>query len=588
MGGVAAALIPGGASADGAVRRMLSASPHRGTTHEVLQVGSCAIGVQRRDAADRAALAVCDGFAVAFTGPIDAVDVRRSAHATGDDQAVAESLCEILAQARERAPEHMRGDFAVVATDGERLWCFRDHVGYRGLFYRRDDDCVYAASEAKQVVAGSGIRMEPDVEVVERTFFGDTEGLFDSALRGVARLGAGRVLSSGGGAHSVQRYWHPERILETARLTADELQHGFDAVMSQAGRRVVTGDDVVLLSGGVDSPAIAAFAAEPHRERTGSSLKAFSFVYPNAPSVDERRYTEEVADFLGLELHIGEQLANPLGDLVEWQRLADSPIPVASMPFYAESYRYARELGARNVLCGELAEFVMSMPGYVLPHLVARRRVGAVVEQVRHRRRAGDTRRTLARELVAPLVPSAISAARIRARDRGAPDWLDDRRVKDAVAQGAGWVGSRWARAQVGGFDGTSASLAAVEVCQEVCGVVERRPWTDADVWEFFLSLPAEVKFPAGRSKTLARRLLRGHVPDSVLDRRDKTVFDEAVMQMVDYETLDRWLTPADHHVSGVDYRVLRQRLERRELSMADFVWAKDLAGVHAFLSLFD
>ncbi len=58
------------------------------------------------------------------------------------------------------------------------------------------------------------------------------------------------------------RYWHPERMLETARLTPDEIQERFDELMIQAATRMVAGDDVVLLSGGVDSPAVAAYAAD--------------------------------------------------------------------------------------------------------------------------------------------------------------------------------------------------------------------------------------------------------------------------------------------------------------------------------------
>ena len=34
-------------------------------------------------------------------------------------------------------------------------------------------------------------------------------------------------------------------------------------------------------------------------------------------------------------------------------------------------------------------------------------------------------------------------------------------------------------------------------------GVDVRRPFVDVDLWEFFLSLRAEVKFPDTRSKTL-------------------------------------------------------------------------------------
>jgi hypothetical protein len=93
------------------------------------------------------------------------------------------------------------------------------------------------------------------------------------------------------------------------------------------------------------------------------------------------------------------------------------------------------------------------------------------------------------------------------------------------------------------------------------------------------------VKFPDNHSKTLVRRLLRGKVPDAILDRRDKTVFDESVMAHLDYPTLRHWLIRPRYRLAGVDYSRLEERLEREELDLSEFMWAKDLASVHAFLS---
>jgi hypothetical protein len=127
--------------------------------------------------------------------------------------------------------------------------------------------------------------------------------------------------------------------------------------------------------------------------------------------------------------------------------------------------------------------------------------------------------------------------------------------------------------------------MEADDIVQEVCGVRTRRPWADVDLWEFFLRLPAEVKFPDTQSKGLVRRLLRGRVPDAILDRRDKTVFDESIVARIDYPTLRRWLIDPKDRLNGVRYDVLRRRLEQEDLSVGEFVRAKDLAGVHAFLS---
>src|SRR5438093_6536616 len=47
------------------------------------------------------------------------------------------------------APNRMRGCFAGIVTDGTAVWCFRDHAGFRPLFYRDDPAAFVAASEPR-------------------------------------------------------------------------------------------------------------------------------------------------------------------------------------------------------------------------------------------------------------------------------------------------------------------------------------------------------------------------------------------------------------------------------------------------------
>ena len=112
-----------------------------------------------------------------------------------------------------------------------------------------------------------------------------------------------------------------------------------------------------------------------------------------------------------------------------------------------------------------------------------------------------------------------------------------------------------------------------------------RRPFADVDLWEFFLSLPAEIKYPDLRSKTLIRQLLRGRVPDEILDRRKKTYFDDHVMSQVDYGVLRQHLTKPEYPIVGVNYNLLAERLERQDLNLIEWIWVNDLVRIHAFLS---
>jgi hypothetical protein len=111
-----------------------------------------------------------------------------------------------------------------------------------------------------------------------------------------------------------------------------------------------------------------------------------------------------------------------------------------------------------------------------------------------------------------------------------------------------------------------------------------RRPLADVDLWEFFLSLPAEQKFPDSVSKGLVRRAMTGRLPVEILERRHKTAFDAHYLAGADYPALRRLLLDDELSLPGVDYEHLRLRLEEESMGVFELSWASDLARAHAFL----
>jgi hypothetical protein len=113
-----------------------------------------------------------------------------------------------------------------------------------------------------------------------------------------------------------------------------------------------------------------------------------------------------------------------------------------------------------------------------------------------------------------------------------------------------------------------------------------RRPLADVDLWEFVLTLPAEIKFPNALPKSLLRESVRGRLPDAILDRQDKTFFDDFALRTADYDGLRRWIVETDAQLAGVDYALLAERIEARDMAVVELLWAYDLARAHAFLGL--
>lgn len=593
MGAIAVFQTHNGADTDQVVRRMAAAAPHRGDRVDVLARSTCALAcVNDGDGPADAEIAEVDGIAVAFAGALDNGDeIRRDLQDRGGNPLDAgEGPASLLARAHRvhgaGLPARMRGVFAVAITDGDRVACFRDHVGYAPLFYRRDPSGFYAATEAKQVVAGAGLARQPDLEVVEAIFYRTVTDATPCALAGVSRLPKATSIQSGQHALRLQRFWDPASLLEGRPVPADELAPRFAQLMDQAVSRAMTGDDGISLSGGIDSPAVAAFAAPLHMKRYARPLQAMSVVYPRFPSVDESGYVTRLAAYLKIPLHTYEQSANSLADIDRWTALADTPFPGASLAQYEEDYRRARGLGIRTLLSGEHAEFVFAFHWNAIDHYLTHGRMRALRRLFAERRHElNESWLHQARLVVRAITPDRLLSARRRLGSRWPPTvprWIDPRR---ASAEEPVPVNERWRRGQLLAFIGPGIALEAEEICQQICGIRARRPWTDVDLWELFLGLPAEQKFPHIRSKAIVRDLLRGRVPDEIVDRQDKTVFDEAALAEIDYVTLRRYLLAPTHRLAGVDYPALAGLLEGERLTRLDYAWARELAGAHAFLS---
>jgi asparagine synthase (glutamine-hydrolysing) len=574
---------------------MLAAAPHRGPRRAHVSLGRCALAASWSDAIPDAVVGESAGLAIAFVGTLDNRAELAKELSEGGSPAtphVDDGVIGVIAGAYRKYgfgfPSRLRGVFAAIVTDGSTAYCFRDQLGYRPLFYRHDGQSFWVASEPKQVVAGAGLPREPDLDVVEATFYRSLDDMSPAALRGVDRLPKMTALLADRSSAQRQRYWFPERLLETGSYGDSELQDRFDSLMTTAVRRTLTGRDVLFLSGGIDSPAIAGYGAPLHRELYGRPLPALTFVYPKYPTVDESRYVTMLAEHYAMPLHTFEQEANAMADFSRWTALTDTPYRAAALSQYEEANLRVRALGLSNILTGEHAEFLVAIGWYTLDHYLSHGRIrSAWREMMAHRAKGRPWREVLRRAGRAASSGHVIKAADRLRRKRSplVPAWVDE---KIATSDRAVPVRDRWRRSQLGAFIGPGTSLEAEEICQAVCNVTVRRPWTDVDLWEFFLSLPAEQKFPDLGSKSLVRRLLRNRVPDQILDRTDKTVFDEAGQARIDYGVLEEFLLRPEYHLPGVDYGSLGRLIRERRISLLDYQWARDLANIHAFLGQWD
>ena len=575
-------------------RAMLAAAPHRGATFALRVRGSCVLGVATRDDFIDASVSADGPIIAALLGRLDnAAELEQALRAAGAP-AGSSDHADLVAAAVGLwgldAPSRMRGSFAGLVSDGTTVWGFRDHLGFRPLFYADGPRRFVAAAESRQVVVGAGLSEEPDLDLLTEMLFGNMPADAPAALRGVCRLAQATALKVGRtGPVSRLKYWHPIRLLESARLSPTDVPDRFYELMQQATARTLSGHDVILLSGGLDSPAVASFAAPEHQRRYGKPLGALSCVFPDLPAVDERPFIEAVATCFGMPLDTYRPAARTLDDVDRWCRLFGSPIPIVSVPELADSHARTRRLGYRTVLTGDFAEFSFGNPMHLVSHLLTHGRWRALAWLLLGERQRGASLWRLTQEILTTFVPGRLATwyQHLRGLDfpERIPSWLDAKRVSTFRGDLLPPSWERWRRAQHSGLAGSTITIEADEVVAASAGITIRRPFADVELWEFFLSLPAEVKCPDLRFKSLVRGMMRGRLPDVILDRRKKTVFDDHVMKQVDYPALRRLLVAPRHRIPGVDYDLLAQGLERADFTRFDWFWAKDLAVIHAFLN---
>lgn len=570
---------------------MVAVAPHRGDRFDFAAIGNAVLGTSNRADFEDAYLARSDKAVCAFVGCLDnAADLRPQ---TKEAANPAEVILHAYGVWGDRLWGRLRGDYTVVLCDGTSLTASRDHLGSSTAFYRIEGAAVYVASEAKQVVAGAGIKQQPNFDLLHRAIFGEEDPYAEPTMMiaGVERIPRASVSNLRPGAAPVsRRYWDPADLVGRLKLDPHEARQRLEELLDQTARRAVTGRDVVALSGGIDSPVVAATAAPVYGKLTGHPLPALSTVYPHAASVDESPYIEAVVDQLGLEGHTFVPEYQSLDDLETWVRVLDAPLPTADIAAMAEFFQQSRSLGARTVLMGELAELVYDLPQHVEGYLLFHGRWPTAWRHFRGARDRGRRWRGIVKGILPSLAPpwAVMPYVRWRARDAGAlASWLDPAMVPGLDRR---WDLEKPARSrfdEVQLYFAMAPSLTGVEasnICGAYFGMHLRRPLIDLDLWEFFLGLPAHIKFPDHIRKSLVRQTMRGRVPDVVLDRTDKTGFTEDVLGRAPYDALHRWILGVDFRLKGVDYEVVEERLEERDADYEELTVLNRLAGIHAFV----
>lgn len=432
----------------------------------------------------------------------------------------------------EECVAHLLGDFTFAVWDEprQRLFCARDHLGVKPFFYARLGQTVVFSNTL------DCIRLHPlmsrdlnDTAIADFLLFDENQESDTTAFRDIRRLPPAHCLAWSPEATRRRRYWTLPVDEPIHLRNADEYTDRFEELLRAALRdRLRTRTAGVLMSGGVDSPTLAAVALRVLRGGPADfDFQAITSVYDRLVPDRERHYAGLVAD--RLKMPIRYDVRDDETSIARWDEVsARTPEPVANPPAFVAGIELLKSVGTerRLLLYGEGPDNALRYEWRpYLTHLLAGRHVVSFVRAVwsdlsMHRR--------------VPLWSSIREMAGARAeRTRWLevfPPWLNEDFVASCGCR------ERWEAHQRPsasphpvrplGYEGFSAvrwqplfddcDILGAGSRTEIC-----HPYLDLRLLRYMLALPA---MPWCRNKLIIRRSMRGKLPPAVLRRKKSTM----------------------------------------------------------------
>jgi asparagine synthase (glutamine-hydrolysing) len=241
--------------------------------------------------------------------------------------------------------DHLNGMYAFSLWDtrAKKLIIARDRFGEKPLYYGVFDGKVIWASEPKALLAHPSVKPELDLNALRHYVSFDYVPAPMSIYKGVSKLPAAHMLVVENGEIRTRRYWDIEWSVPPAvaggsangsvhaetQRRKEEATDELRALLSDAVRMRLVSDVPlgILLSGGIDSSTVAAFATQHATER----VKTFSIGFEE-DSFDESKYARQVAKHLNTEHYEDKLSATTAGDLIgEIGKWLDEPTSDGSL-----------------------------------------------------------------------------------------------------------------------------------------------------------------------------------------------------------------------------------------------------------------
>ncbi len=502
---------------------------------------------------DRQPTAAGDGSLILFAGFLSHRDELAGALRLPPGDTARQSDSALFARAWTRwgrdAVGRVDGEFAVVVWDrpARTLVAACSPWAAPPLCFHVNRRRAVVATAPRGVFGWGDLARRLDDERLSNCLIGHHGDPRRTYYRDVLNLLPGEMLTVTPEAHDIRRYHDPVAPVRPPRPTANYVEEARHR-LREAVRDALCSPELpaILLSGGLDSPAVAVTALEILAESpTHQSATLLSFTShpepdwdgraPENRSGDERPLVRELAArYPALDIRFVDAAGLGFDHRLE-QTIALAEVPprnVGNLVWIHESLRTARTAGRRVVLGGDSGNLTLSLTGQErLAELLGTARL----RELRHAVGpfTGRSVRSLLRHAL-PWLPPLFQRAVLRRL--GAPVAMPP--PFSAIHRGYARTTRLAERARAQAFGpyrplprslresqllGLTSPIrqgdgrAVMWALKTLHGVALRDPLGEGRLVESCLGMPGEQFFDRGRPRLLIRQLLRGRVPPAFL-----------------------------------------------------------------------
>jgi asparagine synthase (glutamine-hydrolysing) len=423
---------------------------------------------------------------------------------------------------------YLIGDFAfgIWDEDQQRLFCARDHMGVKPFFYAQNGSSLIFSNTLDCIrLSGWVSNSLNDLAIADFLLFEFNQDPATTTFADIRRLPAAhRAVWSREGSR-IDQYWSlpidEPLFYPQMRDYVDRFRELLHTVVAD---RLRSSQVWVFMSGGLDSPTVAAAANTVLRQRNSNyDLQAITSIDPIVP--EERDYAEMVANHLNINIHYRNwtEFVNPV-----WEQFSFStpePCPNAWLIPGENRFWRALETHSRVFLLAEGPDNALRLDWQAyLSYIIRRHSYGQLLKATwrtlfsERRPPMWGTLLHKAQKLITSHATEATAfptwfnpalAARLQLRERWRYFGQLPYSTHPIRPRAYHSLQSPLWQALFESFDaGTTKTLYEV-----------RYPFVDIRMLRFLLAVPA---LPWCRSKYLLRRAMRGSLPRPVLRRKKK------------------------------------------------------------------